>query len=196
MKSKNVLFVLLLFVVCATVQAQVSTPSSGKLYWNEKEFSKDIALFRAKYYLFNDVLGKSEDVNTFEVIPLASASSGELTTLLYRSEEKGKEGIILGFFGNSVSEAGVKFQGYAYKDLNKNDALEFLNKISSALSDYNKFLSKNTDNNNVYFTYQDIDVLISYLGGTRIIRLFWNGFDSSWDGTAFDRSKRRFEKKI
>jgi hypothetical protein len=28
------------------------------------------------------------------------------------------------------------------------------------------------------------------------IRLFWNNFDSNWDKTAFDRSKRRFEKKI
>lgn len=51
-------------------------------------------------------------------------------------------------------------------------------------------------NNNIYFSYKDIDVLISYSGATKVIRLFWNGFDSTWDGTAFDRSKRRFEKKI
>lgn len=128
--------------------------------------------------------------------PLAASSSGELTTLLYRSEDFNKEGIILGFYGDYWNESGVKFQGYAYKDLNKEDALEFLDKISSAISDYGKFLSKNTDNNNIYFTYKDIDVLISYSGANRVIRLFWSGFDSTWDGTAFDRSKRRFEKKI
>lgn len=160
------------------------------------EFSKDIALFRAKFFLFNDVLGKSEEINTFEVIPLASASSGELTTLLYRSEEKAREGIVLVFYGSYWNDSGVVFKGYAYKDLDKDDALEFLEKISSALNDYSKFLKSNTDNNNIYFSYKDIDVLISYSGGTSIIRLFWNGFDSTWDGTAFDRSKRRFEKRI
>lgn len=190
------MYLLLVLLFGTSIYAQVATPTTGGLYWNEKEFSKDIALFRAKYFLFNDVLGKSEDINTFEVIPLASASSGELTTLLYRSEEFAKEGIILGFFGSYWNESGVHFKGYAYKDLDKKDALEFLEKISSAISEYDKFLSKNSDNNNIYFTYKDIDVLISYSGSTRIIRLFWNGFDSTWDGTAFNRSKRRFEKKI
>lgn len=193
---RKLLLLCLLSFTAINVNAQVAMPSKGSFYWNEKEFSKDVALFRAKFFLFNDVLGKSENINTFEVIPLASASSGELTTLLYRSEEHSKEGIVLGFFGSYWNDSGVRFQGYAYKDLDKVDALEFLDKISSALNDYNKFLKSNTDNNNIYFSYKDIDVLISYSGGTRIIRLFWNGFDSTWDGTAFDRSKRRFEKRI
>ncbi len=192
----NKLYCLITILLTISASAQVATPSQGSFYFNEKEFSKDISLFRAKYFLFNTVLGKSEKINTFEVIPLAASSSGELTTLLYRSEDFNKEGIVLGFYGSYWNESGARFQGYAYKDLDKEDALEFLDKISSAITEYSKFLSKNTDNNNIYFTYQDIDVLISYSGGTRIIRLFWNGFDSTWDGTAFDRSKRRFEKKI
>jgi hypothetical protein len=192
----NKLYCLLILLLTSSASAQVAMPNQGSFYWNEKEFSKDISLFRAKYFLFNNVLGKSEKINTFEVIPLAASSSGELTTLLYRSEDFNKEGIVLGFYGNYWNESGVRFQGYAYKDLDKDDALEFLDKISSAINEHSKFLSKNTDNNNIYFTYQDIDVLISYSGGTRIIRLFWNGFDSTWDGTAFDRSKRRFEKRI
>lgn len=192
----NKLYCLITLLLTISASAQVAMPSQGGFYFNEKEFSKDISLFRAKYFLFNNVLGKSEKINTFEVIPLAASSSGELTTLLYRSEDFNKEGIILGFYGSYWNDSGARFQGYAYKDLDKNDALEFLDKINSAISEYSKFLSKNTDNNNIYFTYQDIDVLISYSGGTRIIRLFWNGFDSTWDGTAFDRSKRRFEKKI
>ncbi|MDM1505375.1 hypothetical protein HX089_05275 [Myroides odoratimimus] len=192
----NKIYLLIMFLFGTSIYAQVASPSRGSFYWNEKEFSKDIALFRAKFFLFNDVLGKSEKINTFEVIPLASASSGELTTLLYRSEEKAREGIVLGFYGSYWNDSGVVFKGYAYKDLDKDDALEFLDKISSALNDYSKFLKSNTDNNNIYFSYKDIDVLISYSGGTRIIRLFWNGFDSTWDGTAFDRSKRRFEKRI
>lgn len=191
-KFYSLLFILFSF----GISAQVATPSQGSFYWNEKEFSKDIAMFRAKYFLFNNVLGKSEKVNSFEVIPLSAASSGELTTLLYRSEDFNKEGIVLGFYGSYWNESGVIFKGYAYKDLNKDDALEFLNKIDKSIEENNKFLTKSTDNNNIFFSYKDIDVLISYSGATKVIRLFWNGFDSTWDGTAFDRSKRRFEKKI
>ena len=65
--------------------------------WYTKEFSKDIALYKAKAYLFMDVLGSTPDVTKFEVIPLAAASSGELTTLLYKCESKQKEGLVLGF---------------------------------------------------------------------------------------------------
>lgn len=176
--------------------AQVGGNNTGGIVWQAKEFSKDIATFRAKYFLFNHVLGKSEEVNTFEVTPLAAASSGDLTTLLYRSETKNKEGMILGFFGNYWNEAGVVYQGYAFKNFNREETFEFLERISNSIEENKKFLSKSTDYNNIYFTYQDIDVLVSYSGSTRIIRLFWNGFDSTWDGTAFDRSKRRFERKI
>ena len=190
------LYLLCFLLLGINLFAQVSMPSQGKFYWNEKEFSKDIAMSRAKYFLFNNVLGKSEKVNSFEVIPLAAASSGELTTLLYRSEDNNKEGIILGFYGNYWNDSGVKFQGYAYKEFSKDDAFDFMNKISSSIEENRKFLMKSTDNNNIYFTYKDIDVLISNSGTTNIIRLFWNGFDSTWDGTAFDRSKRRFERKI
>lgn len=41
-----------------------------------------------------------------------------------------------------------------------------------------------------------MDVLIWTNAGTYSIRIFWQGFDSTWEKTAFERSKRRFEKKI
>jgi hypothetical protein len=44
-------------------------------------------------------LGSTNQVVPFEVIPLAAASSGELTTLLYKCDSKQKEGLILGFYG-------------------------------------------------------------------------------------------------
>lgn len=59
-----------------------------------------------------------------------------------------------------------------------------------------KYLKNDNDNNNIYFKFNDIDVLIWSSTQDYTIRLFWNGFDSSWEKTAFDRSKRRFEKKI
>ena len=164
--------------------------------WTAKEFSKEISLFKSKEFLFKNVLGSTEQIVPFEVIPLAAASSGELTTLLYKCETKNKEGIILGFYGDYWNEAGVLYQGYSFKNLEKDKAIEFLNKIVASIEENKKFLNENGDNNNIFFKYDDMDVLIWTNLGTYSIRIFWQGFDSTWEKTAFERSKRRFEKKI
>jgi hypothetical protein len=164
--------------------------------WTAKEFSKEISLFKSKEFLFKNVLGSTEQIVPFEVIPLAAASSGELTTLLYKCETKNKEGIILGFYGDYWNEAGVLYQGYSFKNLEKDKAIEFLNKIVASIEENKKFLNENGDNNNIFFKYDDMDVLIWTNAGTYSIRIFWQGFDSTWEKTAFERSKRRFEKKI
>lgn len=174
--------------------SQVTVNSNN--IWTAKEFSKEISLFKSKEFLFKNVLGSTTQVVPFEVIPLAAASSGELTTLLYKCEAKQKEGLILGFYGDYWNEAGVLYQGYSFKNLEKEKAIEFLNKIVNSIEENKKFLNDNGDNNNIFFKYEDMDVLIWTNAGTYSIRIFWQGFDSTWEKTAFERSKRRFEKKI
>ena len=190
MKTKLIIYFCLLntAIICSQIK------DNNILY--AKEFSKEIALYNSKNYLFKNVLGTNSEVVKFEIIPLAAASSGELTTLLYKCESKQKEGLILGFYGNYWNAAGVVYQGFGFKNFEKDQAIEFLNKIQSAIEDNYKFINDEADNNNIYFKYEDIDVLIWSNHQTYTIRLFWNGFDSSWEKTAFDRSKRRFEKKI
>ncbi|MFH6957457.1 hypothetical protein ACHRV1_08625 [Flavobacterium aquidurense] len=174
--------------------SQVKTNNNN--VWVAKEYSKDVALYNSKNFLFKDILGSTNEIVQFEIIPLAAASSGELTTLLYKCESKQKEGLVLGFYGNYWNDAGVLYQGYAFKNFERNQAIEFLNKIQTAIEDNKKFINDQSDNNNIFFKYDDIDVLIYSSSQTYTIRLFWSGFDSSWEKTAFDRSKRRFEKKI
>lgn len=194
MKSKSLLLLTFTFIISLRVHAQVATNPNN--YWYAKEFNKDIALYYSKEFLFKNVLGASTEVVQFEVIPLAAASSGELTTLLYKCESKQKEGLILGFYGNYWNQSGVIYQGYAFKNLEKAKAIEFLNKIQQAIIDHKNFLNSEKDNNNIYFRYDDIDVLIWSSTSDYSIRLFWNGFDSYWERVAFDRSKRRFERKF
>jgi len=170
--------------------------SKGNDVWFAKEFSKDVALYNSKNFLFRSVLGSSADVTQFEVIPLAAASSGELTTLLYKCESKKQEGLVLGFYGNYWNESGILYQGFAFKNFEKAHAIEFLNKIQNAIDENSKFLRDEKDNNNIFFRFDDVEVLIWSSTDGYTIRLFWKGFDSSWEKTAFERSKRRFEKKI
>lgn len=185
------LTLLLLSIISISSFSQVN---SNKI-WFAKEYSKEIALYNSKNFLFKNVLGSSPEVVQFEIVPLAAASSGELTTLLYKCNSKQKEGLILGFYGNYWNDAGVLYQGYAFKNLEKDKAIEFLNKIQQAIDDNNKFLKSDADNNNIYFQYEDLDVLIWSSAVTYTIRVFWKEFDSTWEKTAFERSKRRFEKK-
>ena len=171
-----------------------SQVSTNKNIWFAKEFSKELAMYKAKTFLIKEVLDIKEDVSKFEIIPLAASTSGELTTLIYKSSEK--EGLILGFFGDYWNDAGVLYQGYSFKNLEKEKAMEFLNKIVTSIEENKKFLNESGDNNNIFFKYDDMDVLIWTNAGTYSIRIFWQGFDSTWEKTAFERSKRRFEKKI
>lgn len=126
---------------------------------------------------------------------MAAASFGELTTLIYKCEEKSLEGLVLGFYGSYWNPNGVTFTGFGFKSLNKQQATEFLNKIQDLIDKEQKFLRDNTDSNNIVFRYDEIDVLIFYNGTTQV-RLFCNNFDSTWEKTAFEQSHRRFEKKI
>ena len=192
MKTK--LSIVLLIIANNLIFSQVKINSNN--IWTAKEFSKEISLFKSKEFLFKNVLGSTEQIVPFEVIPLAAASSGELTTLLYKCDTKQKEGLILGFYGDYWNEAGVLYQGYSFKNLEKEKAMEFLNKIVTSIEENKKFLNESGDNNNIFFKYDDMDVLIWTNLGTYSIRIFWQGFDSTWEKTAFERSKRRFEKKI
>jgi hypothetical protein len=192
MKIKITILSILLSIAFCYSQVKVNSNN----IWTAKEFSKEISLFKSKEFLFKNVLGSTEQIVPFEVIPLAAASSGELTTLLYKCEAKQKEGLILGFYGDYWNEAGVLYQGYSFKNLEKEKAMEFLNKIVTSIEENKKFLNDSGDNNNIFFKYDDMDVLIWTYAGTYSIRIFWQGFDSTWEKTAFERSKRRFEKKI
>jgi len=74
--------IIILVFANSVLTAQVKMTSNN--VFTAKEFSKDIAMYYSKKYLFKDILGTSEVIDEFEVIPLAAASSGELTTLLYK----------------------------------------------------------------------------------------------------------------
>jgi len=193
MKLKSTIIILTLLM---SIKAISQIKQTDYNLFQAKEFSKDISLFKAKTFLIHNVLKTSESTSQFEAIPLAAASSGEMTTLLYKCESQNKEGLILGFYGDYWNDAGVVFQGYGFKNLSKEQAFEFLNKIESEIDKNNKFLKSNNDSNNIVFEYDDLKVVIWTTSGSYLMRIYWKGFDSTWEKTSYERSKRRFERKI
>lgn len=186
-------FIILLIFIVDNSNAQYS----GVFF--AKEFSKEAALYRAKSFVMSEVLGSSANVVEFQIDPLSAATSGELTSLVYKCPEKKMEGLVLGFFGNRWNESGVIYQAYAFKNFSKETALEMLNKIEVSLKEHTKFLKADYDNNNIYFKFDDITFLIyssANINGFQRIRVFWKEFDSEWDFNAFKRTKKNLISKL
>lgn len=185
--SLTIIFILLLN---CSLFAQVT----GNI-WYAKEFSKEEALIKSKKYIMKNIIGTSSELVKFEVVPLAAAGSGQLTTLFYNCESKQKEGLLLGFFGNYWNETGTVYQGYGFKNFDKEQANEFLVAMKKAIDDQAKYLEDDYYNNNIYFKYDDMDIMVWASQQGYTIKLFWNDFDSIWEKTAFERSIKRFEKR-
>jgi len=184
----------LIFITIVSFSLYSQMSSKGMI--GAKEWSKEESLFKAKQFLVTNIFEISEKPIKFYVDPLAASSSGELTTLIYKCEDKNKEGLLLGFYGNYWNEAGVLYQGYSFKNFTKEEANDFLKKIEDVVKENKEFFSKDIDNNNVTFKYGDIQIILYTDYKTTKFRLFWNGFDSTWENTSFERTKMRFEKKI
>jgi hypothetical protein len=186
----------LLFVSLLISTISFSQISQGGGFYFAKEFSKSHALYKAKEFVMSEIIEVNKSLIKFDIDPLASASSGELTSLVYSCDEKNISGLVLGFYGNYWNPNGLIYQGYAFKNLPKKNALEILSKLDKYIDDESRYLNADSDNNNMFFQYDEMTFLIySDFGGVKI-RVFWNGFDSEWESIAFKRTKRRFERKI
>jgi hypothetical protein len=115
------LLILLSFALSTVSFSQISI---YKGIYFAKTFSKKVSLYKAKTYVMNEILGIEKKLTKFEIDPLAAASSGELTTLVYNCEEKKISGLVLGFYGDRWNDSGVSYQAYAFKNLTNEKALE------------------------------------------------------------------------
>ena len=162
-----------------------------------KEYSKDIALYQAKFFIISEILGPSLDYDKFVIDPLAASKSSEITSIFY--DGKNKKGLVLGFFDDFwVQDSGSSnFKGYSFKNIEYEKAIQLLNKIESIIENEKKFLNEDDNENNIYFNFEEMVFLIYREGPLRgRIRISWNNFDGEWENTAFRRTKRRFEKSI
>lgn len=189
--KRYTLFAFLIFQITSSqVKQEIGNIIGAKAY------SKEISLFRGKAFVIKEVLGMNNNVTKFEIDPMEAASSGELTTLYYNCEALNKEGIVLGFYGDYVNEFGLLLQGYAYKNFDKKQGLELLQKIEDAKVNNITYLLEDGDNHNIYLNYDDLIILIYRKDQQFKYRVFWKSFDAEWGDFAFRRTKNKFEKKM
>ncbi len=186
----------LLILICIFSKSAIAQYKEGSFFL-AKEYSKDQSLYNGKTFIMNEVLGKENNVIQFYLDPLAAANSGELTTLVYRCESKKKEGLVLGFYGARWNDAGTEYTSYGFKELPIKEANELLDRIEKEVENNIKFLEADLNNNNIYFSYNDFNILI-YKSSTAFLKLrvYWSGFDSEWDISEFKKTKKRLAKKL
>ena len=116
--------------------------------------------------------------------------------IMFNGEELKMEGIVFGFYGDYVNEHGLLLQGYAYKNLDKKQGLELLQKIEDVKAENADYLRENSDNHNIYIAYDDLTILIYRKDQAYKYRVFWNNFDAEWGDFEFKRTKTKFQLKV
>lgn len=159
-----------------------------------KSAAKEIAHFRAKEFIINTIIGSTNGKEIkFETESLASDDSAGLVSVAYNCTEIEAQGLLLAFVGYNKNSEGIASKAYGFRAIPLDKAKTLLQRIDDVRESNKKYLSSDTNVNNVYIEFEDIKFVIYRDGGSKI-RVFWNGFEIVWEDTAFSRSKRRLDK--
>ncbi|WP_406684113.1 hypothetical protein N1F78_15695 [Seonamhaeicola sp. MEBiC1930] len=161
---------------------------------DKKTIAKEIAQFRSKEYIINNIIGKTNgnDIQ-FETESLAADDSAGLISIAFNCNEIDERGLLLAFFGPNIDSYGNLMDAYAFRYIPLKKAQELFQRIDIVQDTNKKYMSSDNDVNNVYIEFEDIKFVI-YRDNGEQIRVFWNGFQVIWERVAFDRSKRRLSK--
>lgn len=161
---------------------------------NKKEVAKEISQFRSKEYIMNYIIGSAEKNEIkFETESLASDDSAGLISVAFNCNEVNEKGLLLAFFGNNRDRNGSIGLVYGFRYIPLEPAKDLLNRINSIRRNHKDYISSHNDVNNIYFEFEDVKFILYRDGGYKI-RVFWNGFEVTWERTAFDRTNRRLNR--
>lgn len=189
------LFSQLFFTAIAQQNNQLA--SSIAYFTNQievKQIAKDISQFRAKEFIINKIIGDTQGKEVkFETESLASDDSGGLISIAFNCDAKNQKGLLLAFFGPRANENGIVYNAYSFRVIPLQEAQNLLKRIEEVGERQKKYLSEDTNVNNVYIEHEDIKFVLYRTSG-QSIRVFWNGFEVIWEDVAFKRTKRRLDK--
>jgi len=161
---------------------------------DKKEVAKEISQFRSKEFIVNYIIGSANSKEIkFETESLASDDSAGIISVAFNCNEVNKKGLLLAFFGKNRNEFGVIETAYAFRYIPLKTAQDLLKRIDEVKETHEKYMSSDTDVNNVYIEFEDVKFIIYKDNGVKI-RTLWNGFEVIWERTAYDRTKRRLDR--
>ena len=158
-----------------------------------REYSASRSIITGKKFIIDTVFGGADTKpKKIYIDALAGNSYSDLTTIYYKSGVT--EGLVIGLFAPVENEFGNRFWMYTYKNLDREDAISFFNIVDEIKDGEKKYLNDD-NNNNLYFKIRDLVFLLNIQGGYKI-KVFWDEYRADWDGSSFEKSRRRFERSL
>lgn len=182
---KKLLLLSLLFI-CQLILAQKGTSS----------FNDKLMFQRGKSFLINNILNDSDFNEKKFKLDFLEGDGNELSTFYYETIDSPvkKEGIIFGFY-NEFWEyiPSDSFLGYVFVPISIDELKTIIDKINFINDDYRKFLNDDNNQNNVYFSVNELDFIIQKAGDLSLqIRIYWNDYGAVIRRATF----RRLEKSL
>jgi hypothetical protein len=195
---------LILILLCSNVYSQKATDlliptgiaalTFVAIDANKKEIAKEVSQFRSKEYIMDYIIGPAGNREVkFEAESLASDDSAGLISVAFNCNEVNERGLLIAFFGDNKNSNGNVGLAYGFRYIPLEEAQKLLKRIDNVQENHKKYFSNENDVNNIYIAYEDIKFILYRDGGDKV-RVFWNGFEVTWERTAFDRTKRRLDR--
>lgn len=163
----------------------------SRLYLGAQAYNKEVTEYMTKRFLVDEVLEvTSEKILKVEIDGLTSAKSGELTTVLYSCDQA--SGIVLAFWDDYINEYNTLYKGYAFKNLPKKSAIDFLAKIDPVQEEARDI---RTSTENIIYKWEDLTFVFYRDVNTTKVRVFWKTFDADWDVSNLKSLIKKYKKK-
>ena len=159
-------------------------------------FNDKLMFQRGKSFLINNILNDSDLIEKKFKLDFLEGDGNELSTFYYKTIDNPvkKEGIIFGFY-NEFWEyiPSDSFLGYVFVPISLDELKTIIDKINLINDDYKKFLNDDNNQNNVYFSLNELDFIIQKAGDLSLqIRIYWNDYGAVIKRATF----RRLEKSL
>jgi hypothetical protein len=171
--KKYILFILTVCLFTSNGYSQIKQDESLDIF--RRLYNQEITYYASRKYVFTELF-KIEHNQLIDATlkSVTGAKSGELTTLVYHSDDLKRQGLIFTFWNDRLTELNLKYDGYGFRHFELSEANNLLNRLVEIIKEKKSVLE---EDNNAAFQYEDVTFVFS---GNKDILVLWQDFSANW----------------
>jgi len=156
-------------------------------------YNAELTYETSKQFVFTELIKVPHDKLAGVLLyPVSTSKYGELTTLVYHSEDLDRKGFIFAFWDEYVTASNMSYNGYSFRAFEITDETEnLLTRLKEIIEDKKGALK---DDNNAIYQYEDVTFGFYKEGMKKSIDVFWNGYKSKWNDANLKKTIKRVQK--